>query len=278
MLDVTENTDDLDFTKFFAAAVAAQDAPDADPPATKTPATKTPVVETPVVETPVVETPVVETPVVETPVAQAPDFSKLISDTVAATAAALKPEASPPGEDPELAAAAEALTKFRTDWPEHAAVMDLALKAQQEAMTAKFQELLAPLQSQLVPMQENAEAQAQALHESTILKAHADAVEILPKVEAWVAAKPAYLQDSYNRVLDTGSAADVVALFSDFKKETGAVAAPPAAKQDTKRISTTEPIQSLRDVAPTIVDPNDFEGAFKAAAAEAQRVISKHLM
>ena len=156
--------------------------------------------------------------------------------------------------------------------------MDLALKAQQEAMTAKFQELLAPLQSQLVPMQENAEAQAQALHESTILKAHADAVEILPKVEAWVATKPAYLQESYNKVLDIGSAADVVALFSDFKKETGAVAVPPTAKPDTKRISTTEPIQSLRDVAPTIVDPNDFEGAFKAAAAEAQRAISKHLM
>jgi hypothetical protein len=95
-------------------------------------------------------------------------------------------------------------------------------------------------------------------HYGAIYQAHPDADSIAEsqELDSWINSKPSFVRDAYRAVLDPqgqGTAAQVIELFSAFKKETGATQAA---------------------AAPTTVDP---KAAAKAAIAAAQPAVPASL-
>jgi hypothetical protein len=116
-------------------------------------------------------------------------------------------------------------------------------------------------------------------HFNTIKAAHADFDATAPKVAAWIKTQPAYLQPAMQAVYDQGAAADVVALFSDYKKATGITVVDPAAEAAAREAAEKAAAAKARgaagaeDLAPVgsrrstaaargAPDKNDYAGAW----------------
>ena len=76
----------------------------------------------------------------------------------------------------------------------------------------------------LEPIQASQQSNAEAAHFRAIYDAHPDADSIVESEEmtAWMASKPSFVRNALESVLEQGSAAQVIELFTEFKKETGA--------------------------------------------------------
>jgi hypothetical protein len=102
-----------------------------------------------------------------------------------------------------------------------------------------LQKQVETLQGELVPLKQSQATSASDAHYGSIYKAHPDADSIAQSQElaAWIGAQPTFARAGFQAVLANGSAAEVIELFDEFKKATGAVqaAAPaPALTADPK--------------------------------------------
>lgn len=171
------------------------------------------------------------------------------------------------------------LTQVQTDFPDVAkllqAVERTTIARVQNAYEARLKDLEAKISQQMAPALQVSQQYAKDAHTSEILKGHADAFDVLPKVEAWVDTQPSFLKTAYNAVLDNGSAAQIVELFNLYK---GSVTAPaaPTPKEDPqqkaakeKKLNAQEGVRGRHTSGRAAVDPDDFDGAFDKFAATA---------
>ncbi|MFA5428874.1 MAG: hypothetical protein WC279_11790, partial [Sulfurimonas sp.] len=189
----------------------------------------------------------------------------------------------------EQRAAQEQLT------PEEQAAIELADKELPEAgkayaarervlvarLTNAFEEKLAAIEAkltgQIAPV---AHTLATNAFESAVLKAHPDAFDVLDKVDAWKATKPAFMQKQIDDILDhaVGGAQATIDVLTLFKTETGSAqsagpteeekaAAAATAADKTKKLQSQEGVQSRSTQKSAAVDPEDFDGAYEKFAA-----------
>lgn len=214
------------------------------------------------------------------PAASATEIGKAVAEALkAAEPAKVETPATEEEDSPEVKAALEDLEK---NWGTHAVAVNALLEKQAKKLKAEFVEFLKPLQAQIAPMATVAAETVQAQFNAALTAAHPDAFTIIPDVEKWIEAQPAYLQPAYNKVLDEGSAAEVAKFLTDYKTATGKTA--PAAedleakaaaeKAEAERLAKLEkmkPPATTRTSVTAEPDPQDFDAAYeaglKAAAA-----------
>ena len=228
-------------------------------------------------ETPETPEEVDETPAEEeekpepTPVAPAPqvDVKALVSEIVEATKPQAAPAEKPVPEAPVLSKEeVEAEEQFKKDWPEHAA-REERLKRELEALKTTFTETLEALQGQISPLAQTVQMTAQERHLQTITTAHPDALDIVPKVEEWIGTQPKIYQGEMKRIIEGGSAAEVVELLSLYKGATAPPEQPAKAKPDPAkeaRLKRMESPTTARTAVTAEADPDDFDSAFEAEA------------
>lgn len=250
-----------------------------------------PEIEEPVLEgtEPVEPEPVVE-PVVETP-------PEPVVEAKPEPVVEVKPEpvappepavAAAPSEPEPVALADEAFTEeelalipgLKENFPEVSTLLDavqrVALAKAENKFAAKIQELETKLSQSFAPAINVAQSVAHDKFIAAVTASHADAIQILPKVEEWVKTQPEFLQNAYNDVLDRGTAEQTIKLYDIFKKETGSAQVPPlpspedaeakAAKE--KNLRSMEGVRTRQAAQKGGIDENDFEGAFAVAATK----------
>lgn len=271
-------------------AAAAEAKGDEEPPAEETPAEQAPAVEAPAEQAPAVEAPKVDfeaeakrlaTELAALKAAQAPEAKKEEPAPVVDTT----PE--PPTEktvltDEELGIVAT----YDEEWPDVAKAEALKRKVDLAVMEDKiYREVAVALKGILGtvnPIVQSAQQTAEEKHYAAIEAAHPDYLEVVKDIDSWIEKQPKYLQTAMNAVLDSGSAVEVNDLFARFKQETGRVA--PQVKPDQSLLQSKPAVDETVDetvvqaMAPVIggrkaavssaVDPNDFSGAWKEAAAK----------
>ena len=237
-------------------------------PAGETPETPEEVDETPAEEE---AAPAEEEKPEPTPVAPAPqvDVKALVSEIVEATKPAAAPAEKPAPEAPALSKEeVEAEEQFKKDWPEHAA-REERLKRELEALKTTFTETLEALQGQISPLAQTVQMTAQERHLQTITTAHPDALDIVPKVEEWIGTQPKIYQGEMKRIIEGGSAAEVVELLNLYKGATAPPEQPAKAKPDPAkeaRLKRMESPTTARTAVTAEADPDDFDSAFEAEA------------
>ena len=237
-------------------------------PADETPETPEEVDETPAEEE---AAPAEEEKPEPTPVAPAPqvDVKALVSEIVEATKPAAAPAEKPAPEAPALSKEEiEAEEQFKKDWPEHAA-REERLKRELEALKNSFAETLESIQGQINPLAQTVQMTAQERHLQTITTAHPDALDIVPKGEEWIGTQPKIYQGEMKRIIEGGSAAEVVELLNLYKGATAPPEQPAKAKPDPAkeaRLKRMESPTTARTAVTAEADPDDFDSAFEAEA------------
>ena len=237
-------------------------------PADETPETPEEVDETPAEEE---AAPAEEEKPEPTPVAPAPqvDVKALVSEIVEATKPQAAPAEKPAPEAPALSKEEiEAEEQFKKDWPEHAA-REERLKRELEALKNSFAETLESIQGQINPLAQTVQMTAQERHLQTITTAHPDALDIVPKVEEWIGTQPKIYQGEMKRIIEGGSAAEVVELLNLYKGATAPPEQPAKAKPDPAkeaRLKRMESPTTARTAVTAEADPDDFDSAFEAEA------------
>lgn len=183
---------------------------------------------------------------------------------------------------------AKALEAFKKEWPEQAAAIEAKLKDVDRATNKKVfdavQTAMKQFQERLAPVEQATIEQAQAAHLKAIRDAHADFDEVVPKLPEWIKTQPAMLQPVLQHAYEQGSTQQVLDLLVMYKSSTGTKpvtagetpeqiaareAAEAARKKAAEEAAALTPVKSSRTVAAPkgSVDVNDFDGAFKEAAA-----------
>ena len=197
------------------------------------------------------------------------DVKALVSEIVEATKPQVAPAEKPAPEAPALSKEEiEAEEQFKKDWPEHAA-REERLKRELEALKTTFTETLEALQGQISPLAQTVQMTAQERHLQTITTAHPDALDIVPKVEEWIGTQPKIYQGEMKRIIDGGTAAEVVELLSLYKGATAPPEQPAKAKPDPAkeaRLKRMESPTTARTAVTAEADPDDFDSAFEAEA------------
>ena len=182
---------------------------------------------------------------------------------------AAAPAEKPAPEAPALSKEeVEAEEQFKKDWPEHAA-REERLKRELEALKTTFTETLEALQGQISPLAQTVQMTAQERHLQTITTAHPDALDIVPKVEEWIGTQPKIYQGEMKRIIEGGSAAEVVELLNLYKGATAPPEQPAKAKPDPAkeaRLKRMESPTTARTAVTAEADPDDFDSAFEAEA------------
>lgn len=156
------------------------------------------------------------------------EAERLAAELAAAKAAPAQAPAAAP--TPDAAAVREGLFGDYSDEQMAAGVAQLV-----EQRVAPLLQKIATLEGQLTPLQQQQQVSATEAHWSAIYGKHPDADSLIESAELanYIKAQPTFVQAAMNRVLDEGTAAEVVELFDGFKKTTqpapASTAAPAAA-------------------------------------------------
>lgn len=192
-----------------------------------------------------------------------------------------KQAAAPVEEKPLLTEDEQAfLEEYGKEWGDGKRALELhkkIMEAEFEKRLAKereeFQKLVAANQANLAPFVQTAESIAQEKFVAEVTAKHPDAKAIMPEVEKWVATLPASLKVAYDKVLDNGSAVEVIEVFSMFKQMTGRTT--PTTEEKAKetqikedRLARLEGVKSERTGITAEPDPNDFDAAFAQAVKQ----------
>ena len=104
----------------------------------------------------------------------------------------------------------------------------------------------------LAPMFKQQEESALDGHYKAIYDAHPDTDSLLESKELadWQAAQPAFIQESIAAILKSGTAQQVIEVFSAFKQATGKVTPDTANQQAAVKAKVGEAIKAAADVAP----------------------------
>lgn len=155
------------------------------------------------------------------------------------------------------------------DWPTIYKAQQLRIKELEEKFTKLLTESESRIKGELAPVTKTVQDVAQDRFLNTIYAVHADAADLLPEVDKWIATQPQFLQAAYNATLENGNAQDVIDLYTTFKGATGRnkPPEPPPAVDKTKedRLAQMEAVKAER-TSSIPVSEDDFEGAFNRAA------------
>ena len=209
--------------------------------------------------------------------------------TVDAETARIKAEADKATEEAKTAEKPSAdeqkiLDSVAIDFPE----VTKAINVHNRVLLTKFENILSAklnavsdqLEQKLAPVNVAIQKTAGNEHEAAILKAHKDAFDILPDIEKWVAGQPRILHTAYDKVLDEGTAKDVVDLITLYKDtiKTGSpdeetpeekAAREKAEADKKKKLQSQEGVRGRSTTEKTAISPDDFDGAFEKFANEA---------
>lgn len=128
----------------------------------------------------------------------------------------------------------EVLAEFKEQYPEIATMLAPALqKMIDAAVSATRAEMKQELDAALAPIQKTAEDAAVDNHFETITEAIPDfeALRDSGKVDEWVKTLPSFARSGAERVLNEGTATEVIELFTQYKEAAGIK--PDAPKTDT---------------------------------------------
>lgn len=264
--------DDMSFELAFqeGLGVEPQEEPITEPPTEE--------VEEPT-EEPVVEEPPVEEPKVEpAPPAVDPRYQQLEAEINALKQSAAKPPEPKKEEVKVLSDEDEAfLNGFREEWPDAEKALAIQRKALEAEMDrrvqAAVQTAITQVQSSLAPFVQTAKETAQDRFVREVTSVHPDAQQVLPEIEQWVKKLPAGLSKAYDSILDNGTSADVVELFTIYKKAVGKVPQAPAKqekdpvveKEKADKLQKMTGVKTERTGVSAEADPYDFETAFAQA-------------
>lgn len=212
-------------------------------------------------------------------------------DLMARLRTMLKPEPAPalvpPSEEASPTAAPtlfsaeeqETLSAYERDWPEIAAAEGLRARKMAHDIVSHIFAELAPV---LRPIMDSTAALDTREYLSVLESKVPDYRDIRDNVEAWAldTKHPTYLRDAYQRVIQEGTADEVVDLIERYRKEAGGSAPAPAPapkrKMESelpaatkKAVASLAPVSSKRSVVTGTTDPLDFDGAFSAFADDA---------
>lgn len=179
------------------------------------------------------------------------------------------------------------IAQMKADFPEVAKAFDIQqrvlLAKIENLFTTKLGEVSTQVEQRIAPTEAIVGTTARDAHEAAILGAHEDAFTLLPDMEDWIQRQPAFLHEPYNAVLDNGSSAEVITLIKVYKdavgitsagedtakKEAEEAVAKKEADEKEKKLNAQEGVRSRRTGKKTVVDPNDFDGAFDKYAEQA---------
>ena len=183
-------------------------------------------------------------------------------------------------KDPVLSPEAEkAIAEFKKEWPEQSAAVEAMMTHQVASLEARFARalggLVGKLYEDLEPLAESVAVTENNSFRTAVLGAHKDYDTVYPKLEGWIAQRPAYLQDAYKRVYNEGTAEEIIDLVTQFKATQGLppeVSGQPQPNAEVKPASKPRPTEQANELAPVKgqrttptpqgVDTNDFDGAF----------------
>ena len=237
------------------------------------------------------------------PTLNANDPAAFAAAVAAAVAASKAPEAAPAPAAPAAPVPETPITidQFLSDddkkvlgdydkeWGEVSKAEGIRRRAEMQVLQAQtFREL----EKVLAPIVQTLQKSQVTSHFATIRSAHADFDSVLPNVQAWVAKQPTLYRPALERVLNQGTATEVVELVGAYKQavgQTGAVPAVPAssvppataapatapvvqaAQPSTKpapsaaAVAATAAVVSQRSNNQSAADPNDFDAALREA-------------
>ena len=181
------------------------------------------------------------------------------------------------------------LGDYDKEWGEVSKAEGIRRRAEMQVLqTQTFREL----EKVLAPIVQTLQKSQVTSHFATIRSAHADFDSVLPNVQAWVAKQPTLYRPALERVLNQGTATEVVELVGAYKQavgQTGAVPAVPAssvpqataapatapvvqATQPSPKpaapaaaVAATAAVVSQRSNNQSAADPNDFDAALREA-------------
>ena len=181
------------------------------------------------------------------------------------------------------------LGDYDKEWGEVSKAEGIRRRAEMQVLQAQtFREL----EKVLAPIVQTLQKSQVTSHFATIRSAHADFDTVLPNVQAWVAKQHTLYRPALERVLNQGTATEVVELVGAYKQavgQTGAVPAVPAssvpqataapattpvvqaAQPSTKpapsaaAVAATAAVVSQRSNNQSAADPNDFDAALREA-------------
>lgn len=229
---------------------------------------------------PVAETP----PLAATPPTPAPADtqaleSRIVELETSLAAAAKQPTEMPAPSTPPVAAPVapvalseedqEVITEVEEDWPTINRAQEIRIAQLETRLMAAVTAAVGGVKTEMQPFVTATAKTTQDTFRDTIVGAHADAEALLPEVEKWIATEPGYLQSAMNHVLDRGTAAEVIALYTQYKTAKGiTVAETPAPNAaDDARLANMEGVRTERTSVAVEDDPSDFDGAFDRAAS-----------
>lgn len=192
-----------------------------------------------------------------------------------AQAAAPAPVSAPaPAAEPD--ADDELLAQLDESAPSVSRAVKALVAKERKALEKQFQERLKSQEEAIVgkirPLEErSAEAEVDN-HFKTISAKHADWVDVVasPEMVAWVKTKPSYVQREFQRISEHGTAAEVVEILDEFKKEkAGGQAEPtpaPSPQQDA-RLRAAQVVESRpRPISTKGVREKGYDEAFEEAS------------
>ena len=145
-------------------------------------------------------------------------------------------------------------------------VRNQSQKVTQKALQAEIDKVRRELSEQITPLTQRQEQERAERHYQTIKQSHPDAIDLVKsgEVQQWVEEQPRYLQPAYQRVMEEGSAEDVVEMLDTFKQSRGK----PAQNQ-----SKAPPQQAVRSrkggrVRTAATPKDDFDSAWDEAVRE----------
>lgn len=208
-------------------------------------------------------------------------FAEIVKKTAAPeptkTEAAPVAPAAPALPDLYTAEEKTFLETYRKDWPDVAKAEELRSRALAREIV---QYVFTQVGSAINPLTETVRELTASRQLADLEASNKDYGDIRDKVVDWAGKQPAYLQDAYNRVITEGTIDEVNDLIARYRKDTGTVAAAPAAAAPAKKadielpaatkkaVESLAPVNSKRSAVVQTVDPNDFGAAFKAFASE----------
>lgn len=141
------------------------------------------------------------------------------------------------------------------DWsgPDMLKAVERIARQSQADLRKELAELRAVVEPSLAQQQAQAKASADTAHWSAIEARHPDVASIAEsqELQAWIDAKPSFMRDALNAVIDRGNATQVVEMLDAFKADTGVAAAAPDAKARAQQIAQStkpKPPATLSDI------------------------------
>lgn len=164
----------------------------------------------------------------------------------------------------------DVLAKYEGDYPELMEDLKPYLKAMMDGVVGRMQSLEAKVEQ---PLKENQEQEIAKAHFGFIAEKHPDfeAVAASPEMEAFINTQPSFVRTEYERVLQAGTAEEVVEVLDAFRKEHPATATTKAPTAEEIIAKAEEKIGKVPEKVPH--SHSDIPGSSAAHHDEAEAML-----